>query len=156
MRSLTDAEARVIRVLLAGIPGPERRLVREAAVPRTTFQTIRHRAFVNGWLKERYIPHPMLFGRDRIRLFVAQPYTERWNESVRTLRSLETLVVLWASPETLFGVIFDPPSTDGQDDFQSWDSFRRCWMVKPGSPRDGVLTYFDYEGAWSRWTLDSE
>jgi hypothetical protein len=156
MRSLTEAEARVIRVLLAGIPGPERRMVRDAEVPRTTFQTIRTRAFINGWLKERFIPHPTLFGSERIHLFVAQPYTERWNESVRALRSLENLVVLWASPETLVGVVFDRPSSPTQDEIQFWKSFRRCWTVVPGNPREGVLAYFDFEGAWSRWTLGKE
>jgi len=146
----------VIRVLLADLPGPERHTVREAGVPRTTYQTIRHRAFANGWLKERYIPDPALFGARRIRFIVAQPYAERWNDSVRALRSLEGLVVLWASPETLFGVVLERSSSQGWDGLRSCESFRHSWTVAPSVPGEGLVAYFDYEGVWSRWTLESE
>ena len=156
MRSLSEAEVRVLRVLIAGIPGPERRLVREAAVPRSTFQAVRHRAFVHGWIKERYLPDPALFGTERVRFLVMQPYAERWNDSVRALRSLDGLVVLWASPETLFGVVFEGGSSSGWERVHRSDSFRRSWTVAPVVGREGVVSYFDYEGAWSRWTLDSE
>ncbi|MFZ3356011.1 MAG: hypothetical protein WA549_04545, partial [Thermoplasmata archaeon] len=156
MRSLTEAEARVICVQLAGVPGPERRSVRDAGVPRTTYQTIRHRAFAKGWLRERYIPHPNLFDTARIRFIAAQPYAERWNDSVRALRLLDGLVVLWASPETLFGVVFERLSSRGWENIRSADPFRRYWTVAPENRGDGILAYFDYEGAWSRWTLDRE
>jgi hypothetical protein len=156
MRSLTEAEARVIRGLLADLPGPERLQVREAGVPRTTYQVVRHRVFTNGWLKERYIPHPFLLGTKRIRFILAQPYAERWNDSVRALRSMEDIVVMWASPETLFGVVFERSPSRDWDGLRSPQSFRRYWTVAPGVQGDGLLAYFDYEGVWSRWTLGSE
>jgi hypothetical protein len=154
MRSLTEAEARVIRVLLADVPGSERERIASAGVPRTTYQTIRLRAFINGWLEERYVPDPRMFATERVRFVVAQPYAERWNESVRLFRSLDGLVVLWASPETLFGVIFERPSSRDWDHFPQSDVFRRSWTVSPGVEGDGIVSYFDFEGAWSRWALD--
>jgi hypothetical protein len=154
MRSLTEAEARVIRVLLADLPGPERERIIAAGVPRTTYQTIRLRAFINGWLEERYVPDPRMFAAERIRFVVAQPYAERWNESVRVFRALDGLVVLWASPETLFGVIFERSSSRDWSHLPGSDVFRRSWTVAPIVEGAGVVVYFDFEGAWSRWTLD--
>jgi len=156
MRSLSDAEVRVLRVLLAGVPGPERRSVLEADVPRSTFQSVRRRAFVHGWLKERYLPDPALFGTERVRFFLAQPYTEQWSASMRALRALDDLVLLWASPETLFGVVFEGRASSGWEGLRSTDSFRRSWTVAPATGGDGVVSYFDYEGVWSRGTRESE
>ena len=154
MRSLTPAEARVIRVLLADPPGPERRRIREARAPRTTYQAIRLRAFANRWIEERYLPHPSLFGSQRIRFVLAQPYSERWNEAIRRLRSLDGLVTLWGSPETLFGVVFDLPSAPPATNPCTGDLFRRSWIVSPDITGEGIIAYFDYEGAFSRWALD--
>ncbi len=145
-----------MRTLLSDLPGPERHRVQESGVPRTTYQTIRHRAFINGWLKERYLPDPALLGVDRIRFIVAQPYAERWNNSIRALRSQEGLVVLWASPETLFGVVFEQSSQRSPDVLRSPESLRRYWTVVSSTRGDGPLAYFDYEGIWSRWTMDSD
>lgn len=155
MRSLTGAEARVIQVLLADLPGPERRFVRDAEVPRTTYQTIRHRAFLQGWLKERYIPHPALFDAGRIRFVLAQPFAEKWRGSIRELRSSENVAVLWASPETLFGVIFDAGRSREWDQLSSSDYFRRSWSVAPEDAARGTLAYFDYEGMWSSLALNA-
>jgi len=156
MRSLTEAETRVIRILLANLPGPERNRIRDAEVPRTTYQTVRHRAFLNGWLQERYFPHPLLFGAERIRFVLAQPYAERWNESVRMLRSLEGLVILWASPETLFGVVYEESTGRRWNDLFTSDVFRRSWTIAAPARGDGIVSYFDYEGVWSRWALNRD
>ncbi len=155
MRSLSRAEIRVIRVLLADLPGTERQRFRAAEVPRTTYQTVRGRAFANGWLKERYIPHPSLVGRDRVRLILAQPYAEHWNQSIRAFRSTDGLVLLWASPETLFGVVFERSSTRAWEPPIAPESFRRYWTVAPEGEGGGLPAYFDYEGVWSSWTLGS-
>src|SRR5208282_4500872 len=156
MRSLTEAEARVIRGLLAGLPGPERVRVRMAGVARTTYQTIRLRALVKGWLQERYIPNPALLGSNRIRFIIAQPYADRWSESVRTVRSLKDIVVLWVSPETLFAVVYDRGPPDDKSNFDSSQQFRRSWTIAANPNEGQIPVYFDYEGTWSRWTLDSE
>lgn len=153
MRSLTEAEARVIRALMADPFAPERRLLEVARVPRTTSQTVRHRAFVNGWLEERFVPNPALLGVGQIRFFLAQPFTEHWSEVVRKLRSLDHLVVLWAWPETLFGVFFEGSISRDWNEVATRDSFRRSWSVSSESQSGGVVAYFDFEGAWSRWTL---
>jgi hypothetical protein len=137
---------------MADLPGPERRQVKSAEVPRTTYQSIRNRAFVNGWLRERFIPLPEITGAKRIRFFVAQPYNERWNDAVRILRARRDLVVLWAAPETLFGVMFEKPARQRGDELGLAETFRRHWAVWSGEKGEGVLAYFDYEGCWSRLT----
>jgi len=63
VRGLTDAEARVIAVLLAARPDRERERLRLVTVPRSTYHAIRRRAYDEGWLRDRYVPHPVAFGR---------------------------------------------------------------------------------------------
>lgn len=153
MRSLTEAEARVIRALMADPLAPERQMLKVAEVPRTTCQTIRFRAFANDWLEEVYVPDPGLFGLEGVRFVLAQPYAERWSEAMRSLRSLDNLVVLWSSPETLFGVFFEGRTSRGWNEAVSKELFRQSWSVSSQSPRGGVIAYFDFEGVWSKWTL---
>ena len=153
MRSLTESEARVIRALMVDPLAPERQLLKVAGVPRTTFQTIRFRAFASGWLEERFVPDPGLFGLEGVRLVLAQPYAERWTEAVQSMRSLDSLVVLWSSPETLFGVLFEGETSQGWSGVVSKGVFRSSWSVLSPSQSGGVIAYFDFEGAWSKWTL---
>lgn len=156
MRSLTEAEARVIRSLLANPSGPERQRIRDAEVPRTTYQTVRRRALIHGWLSERYVPDPLLFGSDRVRLILAQPYAERWNDSIRLFRSFDGLAVLWASAETLLGVLFESEASQLGSGSLTDSTFRRSWTLNPSVREGQVVSYFDFEGAWSRWTLGKD
>jgi len=155
MRSLTDAEGRVLRVLLADLEGPERVLVRAAEVPRTTFQTIRHRAFLNGWVKTRYIPNPRLIGSGGVRFVLAQPYSEHWASAVQSLRSMPKVAVLWASPETLFGVLFGAANSALPEGLVPAPWLCRSYSVSVTGANGGVPAYFDYDGAWSRWTAST-
>ncbi len=146
----------MIHDLLADLPGPERHRIRDAGVPRTTYQTIRHRALASSWLRDRYVPNPSLLGFRRLQFLLAQPYAERRSAAVQTLRTSEDVVVLWTSPETVFAVVFErgPPSPDRN--FILPEQFRRSWTVQAGSSSGGILAYFDYEGAWSTWALGVE
>lgn len=143
-------------ILLADPPGGERERVRQAGVPRSTYQTVRRRAFFSRWLSEHYVPNPTLVGARSVRFFLAQPYAERWREALRRSRALAGLVVLWASPETLFGVTFEGTRDTRWELFAKGELFRRSWSVASSIPEEGVLAYFDFEGAWSRSTLNRE
>lgn len=152
MKSLSDAEARVVRALLADSPGSERARVRDAGVPRTTFQAIRQRAYVHGWLKECYLPRPDLFGVDRVRFLLVQPFSEAWDRSVRLLRAERGTVLLWATPETLLAVIFERGHEYREERLVIPSTSGRYWSVSTGPDGAGVVSYFDFEGAWSAAT----
>lgn len=143
----------MIRSLLANPSGPERQRIRDAGVPRTTYQVVRRRAFIHGWVDERYVPDPRLFGADRVRFILAQPYAERWNDSIRLVRSLDGLVVLWASAETLLGVLFEAEARQLRNNPLPDGTFRQSWTLNPSVREGQIVSYFDYEGAWSRWAL---
>lgn len=66
----------MIRELLADPPRSERYRRQEASVPRSTYQAIRHRAFANGWVRERYLPDPTLVGETQVRHECSLPTTE--------------------------------------------------------------------------------
>jgi hypothetical protein len=157
MRSLTPAEARVIQALLAAVPGGETDRARRSGVPRTTYQTIRRRVLVDGWVQERYVPSPSAVQATSVRFWLAQPFAERVPEVVSWWRANLGTVLLWASPETVLAVSFEvprdpthrpPERTHGEMVPAGW--LRRSWTFVPTSDGSGAPVYFDYEGAWSR------
>ncbi len=157
MRSLTPAEARVIQALLGVVAGDEVDRHRQSGVPRTTFQTIRRRAFVAGWLRERYIPAPAAVGARRVRFWLAQPSAERRAEVIRRCREAPGCVVLWASPDTVLSVSFEMGSGEaerGEADPspgsvpEEW--LRRSWPLRVVPDPAELPIYFDHEGAWAR------
>ena len=156
MRFLTAAEARVIQSLLAKGNGEEERY-HQSGVPRTTFQTIRRRAFVNGWLKQRYIPSPAFLGLTSVGFTLAQPFADRRGEAIRALRSLPGLVLMWVSPDAYFCVNFlretaKPSGSPPRSPIAvPLEPFRRTWAVVAAVDRGHIPIYFDYEGAWARY-----
>jgi hypothetical protein len=155
MRSLSPSEVRVLRTLLVDEYATDLEGDRASDVPRTTFQTVRRRALVSGWIKERYIPSPSAIGVSSVRIRLAQPFADRWREAVQSLRTDDT-VLLWASSETLFSVEFYRERNTRSARSVPDGLFRQQWTVDPDVTSGGVPVYFDYEGAWSRWALESE
>jgi hypothetical protein len=157
MKSLSAAEARVIAALLAASPGDEATRARRSGVPRTTYQTIRRRALVEGWVQERYVPAPSAVGADRVVFRLAQPFAERRAEVVRRWREQPGVVVLWASPETVLSVSFEArekpaPNVDASTSEAAVPAawLRRTWRRSASPGPAEVPVYFDFEGAWSR------
>lgn len=157
MRSLTGAEANVIEALLASVPGDEVERARYSGVPRTTFQTIRRRVLVSGWLYERYVPAPAAVHSPGVSFWLGQPFAERRADVIRLWRNEPRTVVLWASPDTILAVSFDRPSAPGpqsvhspKDHLIAGDWLRRSWTIRASSDPGSLPIYFDYEGAWTR------
>ena len=157
MRSLSPSEARVIEFLLAASPGGEVDRERESRVPRTTFQTIRRKALVEGWVQERYVPSPSAVGATGLAIRLLQPFAEHRADLIRNLRAVSNVVVLWASPETVLSVSFEgqTQSAEVSSSSPSGESFEPDWIRRewrfagpPGSTE--IPVYFDHEGAWSR------
>ena len=92
--------------------------------------------------------HPFMY-------FVAQPFAEQWGHSVRAIRSLPNIGLLWAFQETLFAISFGHASGSPREVPRSTELFRQTWTVDSDVNREEILVYFDYEGLWSRWALDS-
>jgi hypothetical protein len=103
MRSLTEAEGRVIGTLLGGQHRTDRGGYTAAGVPRTTFQVVRQRAFDSGWIREGYIPNPAVFGGAKLDFRLRQPFAEEWVSDTRSGTSPGTLTV-WGSPELILTV----------------------------------------------------
>ncbi len=155
MRSLTASEARVLQVLLAGVPGGEEDAIRLSGIPRTTYQTIRRRAFLADWLHERYLPSPAAVRSVSITFGLLQPFAEQRLELIQRLRDDPSVVVLWASPETVFSVRFDPaPENNGHREAGPAGELRRAWRITASGDPESLPVYFDYEGAWAGRTGD--
>ncbi len=154
MRSLTNPEARAIRILLARGNMPERQQLEIAGLPRTTYQTIRLRAQLKGWVRERYIPDPRMFGMAGIHFVLAQPFGERWSEVIARIRSFDGVVVLWLFHESILAVLFERATTELSTPRLHDDGLSRLWTVTVTLPRAGILAYFDFEGSWSNMVLD--
>jgi hypothetical protein len=155
MKSLSAAEARVIAALLAASPGDEATRARQSGVPRTTYQTIRRRALIEGWVHERYVPAPAAVGASRVVFRLAQPFAERRAEVVRRWREQPGVVVLWASSETALSVSFEgrggPYAGAAPAESPIPDVWvRRRWAVSASPGPAELPVYFDFEGSWSR------
>jgi hypothetical protein len=156
MRSLTVAEARVIEAHLAVVPGDEADRARQSGLPRTTFQTIRKRLLVAGWIYDRYVPAPSAVGASKVTFWLAQPFAERRADVVRLCRTEPDVVVLWASPDTIFAVSFDrtarrraQTSHSSPGSLVPGEWLRRSWTFETSPGPNDLPVYFDYEGEWS-------
>ena len=151
-RSLTDAEARVIGVLLAGTPGLERERLRVAAVPRSTFHAARRRAYAEEWVIDRYVPDPPYLGRPRATFLLLRPYADHLAHASETLASNSDNVLLWTSGQLVLGVYLHSSAGSARalaDTVR--ESQSASWSFHVDAELDGpaVPVYFDYEGLWS-------
>jgi hypothetical protein len=153
VRTLSPSEARVVQVLLAGLTGDEKDRIAAAGVPRSTYHKIRRKALALGWLAPRYVPRPPVLGVRVVSVAFAQPFAEHWAEAVARWRLAPGTVVLWATPGSLFAVGFRAARAGPEDPAglpPPWA--RRLSIVEAEASAVGVPVYFDFEGAWSRYT----
>ncbi len=152
MRALTEAEARLIRALLAAPGDSEREFLDETKLPRSTYHAVRKRVYDEGWLRIRFAPHPACFGLPLVTIGVAHPFAdssvalmERWSRP-------ESNVVLWGGSGLVFAVFLHHSreearrlSTSLVDDAMRPQSF----LLTTGTGADTLPVYFDFEGVWS-------
>jgi len=150
-RGLTDAEARVIAVLLAARPDRERDRLGLVAVPRSTYHAIRRRAYEEGWLRDRYVPHPVAFGRPLVTFLLARPYADRFDELVAAVSEDPGAVVVWRGSQVVLGVVFHRKEGDAGALLGRIDKGHmapRPTAVTVRSEGPTVPVYFDFEGLW--------
>ncbi len=152
MRALTDAEARLIRALLAAPGDSEREYLEETRLPRSTYHAVRRRVYDEGWLRIRFAPHPACFKLPFITIAVAHPFAdssvalmERWSRP-------ESNVVLWGGSGLLFAVYLHHTRDEARRLSTGLvdDAMRpRSFFLSTSTDPDTLPVYFDFEGIWS-------
>jgi hypothetical protein len=150
MRTLTDSEARVVGLLLANAPASEREALKRTGLPRSTYHSIRRRAYAEGWLRDRYIPNPAVFGFPFATFRLSRPFAERAAGEAARWSADPGNVLLWNGRQWLFGVSFrreadGRPATESETDPKGTGGFEMTADLRGPS----VPVYFDYEGLWS-------
>ncbi len=152
MRALTDAEARVIAVLLAARPDRERDRLRQVGVPRSTYHAVRRRAYEEGWLRDRYVPHPAALGRPFVSVAVFRPFADRQAEFTAAVSEDPGNVFLWSGTQVAIAVFFHGRAAEFPRLRERVLSRRLAAahldMTVPGDAPT-VPVYFDFEGLWS-------
>jgi hypothetical protein len=151
VRALTDSEARVIAVLLAARPDRERERLHQVGVPRSTYHAVRRRAYEEGWLRDRYIPHPSRIGRPHVTFLVARPYADRFEEFGQRIASDPGAVLLWTATQLGVAVLLHPRPQDGPklvERIVSGKLASNPLAVTVRADGPSVPVYFDYEGLW--------
>ncbi|MFY9717788.1 MAG: hypothetical protein WAK40_07665 [Thermoplasmata archaeon] len=151
MRTLTESEARVIAVMLAARPDRERERLRVVDVPRSTYHAVRKRAYQEGWLRDRYVPHPVPLGRPLVSFVLLRPFADRFAETVEIVSSNPGTVVLWTGAQMALAVMFHSKANDARRTVDTLVKNRlspepRTVTVRADGPN--VPVYFDFEGLW--------
>ena len=150
MRSLTDAEAKVISVLLAAAPGQERDRLRHLELPRSTYHAARRRAYEEGRLRDSYIPDPGRFGFGRVTFVLARPFADRAGELVEKWDRSPGNVVTWGSAQLALGVFYHPNEGAAAKLLRSVAPPLVSWSFSLAAQADAatIPVYFDFEGLW--------
>jgi hypothetical protein len=151
VRALTDSEARVIAVLLAARPDRERERLRQVQIPRSTYHAVRRRAYQEGWLRDRYVPHPVPLGRPYVSFLLARPYADRFADFGSAVAAEPGSVVLWTGTQVALAVVFHAGAEDGTRlagrlAKERLGAAPLTMTVAADSPT--VPVYFDFEGLW--------
>ena len=151
VRALSDSEARVIAVLLAARPDRERDRLHQIGVPRSTYHAVRRRAYEEGWLRDRYIPHPVPLGRPFVTVLLVRPYADRQEEFVQRVASDDGNVLLWSGGQVAIAVFYhvQPDAPRKLVDRIVAEKLAAPPLVVT-SRTDGPSfpVYFDFEGLW--------
>jgi hypothetical protein len=141
----------VIAVLLAARPDRERERLRQVPVPRSTYHAVRRRAYEEGWLRDRYIPHPVPLGRPWVSFLVARPFADRAEEFGRTVAQDPGNVVLWSGAQTAIAVTYHAQPGAAKKLLGRFESGRLAaapWSLTVRADAPTVPVYFDFEGLW--------
>ncbi len=156
MRTLTEAEAKVVGVLLAARADRERDRLRQLRMPRSTYHAVRRRAYEEGWVKDRYVPDPGTLQRPFVSFTLARPYLDHLEEFERAFTGSPDAVALWIGSLWSLGVSFHSISSKGVRPGSVTGSVpTAAWSVTitvPSVPAT-VPVYFDYEGLWSHFAM---
>ena len=123
-------------------------------MPRRTYQVIRRRVFIDGWIRERYIPNPSYFGANRIDFVLAQPFADHLSEEARVWERDERASIVWSSPELLFGVFFGESGDKAgglETRLAHSGNYLRSTILTVDSRTPSIPVYFDFEAVWAKF-----
>jgi hypothetical protein len=152
MRTLTDAEGRVIAVLLGSTPSSERDRLQRMQVPRSTYHAARKRAYEENWLRDRYVPDPARFGAPLATVAVIRPFADRISDLSKRLDADPRNVVAWVGAQSALAVFFHPNRKVAEKAVAALTSSgvaSAVTSVVSDVDRSELPVYFDYEGLWS-------
>jgi hypothetical protein len=153
MKSVSEGEAAVIRVLLASVPLSERERTSITGLSGRTFERIRRRAYTSGCVFDRLVPSPSFMGFVSVIFVTAHPFAEDLERVQQTWKTHPSNVLLWRGSETIFGVFFSSLSIAQILSSLSIPRGRsEPFVVAAPSNTARIPVYFDFEGAWSRFT----
>jgi len=141
----------VFAVLLAARPDRERERLRQVPVPRSTYHAVRRRAYEEGWLRDRYVPHPVPLGLPWVSFLVARPFADRAEEFGRTVAAEPGNVVLWSGAQATIAVTFYSQPNEVKRLLARIESGRLAaapWSVTVRADAPSIPVYFDFEGLW--------
>jgi len=136
---------------LAARPDRERERLRQVPVPRSTYHAVRRRAYEEGWLRDRYIPHPVPLGRPWVTFLVARPFADRAEEFGRAIAGDPGNVVLWTGSQASLAVLFQADAGGSKRLLTRIESSRLTsapWCVTVPANGPTIPVYFDFEGLW--------
>lgn len=139
-------------VLLAARPDRERDRLRQMGVPRSTYHAVRRRAYDEGWLRDRYIPHPVPLGRPVVTALVSRPFADRIEEFVASVSADPGNVLLWTGTQVALAIFFHARTSEPARLLERLGTSRLTGpLTSVTVPTDGptVPVYFDFEGLWS-------
>lgn len=151
MRYLTEAEGRILGVLLGAGPTSERDRLHRAEVPRSTYHAARRRAYAEGWVQDRYVPDPVRIGYPWATVLLLRPFADRAEATRAAWTEDPTNILTWWGPQSALGVFLHATPEDAEE------FARRLESQRPGSVLSAIrvhLTeaelpvFFDYEGLW--------
>lgn len=151
-RDLTDAEVRVLRALLAAGQENERERLRQTELPRSTYHAVRKRAYAEGWVKDRYLPDPLLYGFTHATFALARPYADKAQDLARAWGEEKGAAVLWQTAAAIFGVVLHASPGEAAKAgkrMERKDLASELLVLTPSLKEAGVPVYFDYEGLFA-------
>ena len=152
MRALTDAEARLIRALLAAPGESERELLDETKLPRSTYHAVRKRVYDEGWLRIRFLPHPACFELPLVTIAIAHPFADRAVELMELWSRPESNVVLWGGVGLVFAVYLHRSRDEARRlsaTLVDESTRARSFFLTTDTGAASLPVYFDFEGVWS-------
>lgn len=152
MRELTESEARVLALLLADTAQDERSRLRQSALPRSTYHAARKRAYAEGWLRDRYLPAPTLFGYPEVTIALARPFADQTQALSDRWAGEPGNVLLWVGPAVALGVFFHRTAREAKSAstrIARPELAASVLSLRPRPEERGLPAYFDFEGVWA-------
>lgn len=148
---LTEVEARVVGALLGEGPESEAERIHRSGLPRTSYQEAKRRVYARGWVYDRYLPNPGVFGHRWASFVIGQPYAEQFEALSTYLTGRPDTVVLWSSLDSFFSVSLQatPPRPGSEMLERLVGGSRHAQHLTADLFHPSVPIFFDFAGAWA-------